>query len=82
MRQYQPIWDHIKVNKKAILVAPSTSHPKIIQAVMKERSLDLSFRNLLKKNYIKMELLKKSDIEKGTLEFKLVEIKSIKIEDL
>ena len=82
MRQYQPIWEQIKVNKTATIVAPGFSHAKIIQAVMKERSADLPFRKLLKKKSIRMELLKTADAEKGTIEFKLVELPGIKIGDL
>jgi len=82
MRQYQPIWEQIKHSKAATIVAPGFSHPKIIQAVMKERSADLPFRKLLRKKKIKMELIKESDEIKGTISFKLVEIKGIKIGDL
>lgn len=82
MRQYQAIWEQIKQDKKATLLAPGFSHAKIIQAVMKERSADLPFRKLLKKNHIKMQLLKEADAKKGMIEFKLVEIRGIKIGDL
>lgn len=82
MRQYQPIWEQIKVHKTAVIVAPSFLHARIIQAVMKERSLDLPFRKLLQKHHIKMELIKKVDEKKDTITFKLVEAKGIKVTDL
>ena len=40
MRKYQPIWEQIKEHSTASLVAPVTSHKRIIQAVRKERARD------------------------------------------
>ncbi len=82
MRQYQPIWVQIKKDKKATILAHGCAHPRIIQAVMKERSEDISYRNTLKRKGYKAVLDKKSDIDKGTLEFILTEIKLIGLEDL
>lgn len=82
MRQYQPIWEQIKRTKRARLVAPAFNHAKIVQAVMKERSLDTSFRNLLKQHNIRLELVKLANAKKGTLSFKLIRVKNIILGEL
>ena len=82
MRQYQPIWNQIKKYKKATIVAPSFSHSKIIQAVMKERSADIPYRNLLKRKDMRMELIKAIDKEKDTITFTFLEVNRIKLSDL
>jgi len=43
MRKYQPIWERIKEHSTVSLVAPVTSHRRIIQAVRKERSNDFGW---------------------------------------
>lgn len=49
---------------------------------MKERSLDIAFRNLLKKKGIRLQLTKESDPIKGTITFSLIEAAGIKLSDL
>lgn len=82
LRQYQPIWNQIKVHKKATVIVPGFYHARIIKAVMKERSLDIAFRNLLKKKGIRLQLTKESDPIKGTITFSLIEAAGIKLSDL
>ncbi len=40
MRKYQPIWNQLKQDLEVSLVAPISTHPRIIQGVRKERSTD------------------------------------------
>lgn len=82
MRQYQAIWEQIKKHKTAALIAPAESHKRIIQAVMKERSMDISFRNFLKKNGISMRLEKHIDKDKCKIEFRLIRKNKFSIHDL
>lgn len=82
MRQYQAIWEQIKLAKRATIVAPAHAHARIIQAVMKERSADLPFRRLIRKNGLTLELKKDCDTEKGTIQFNLVEIRGVRVSDL
>lgn len=48
MRQYQPIWEAIKLypNAETTLTAPTKNHKRIIQAVRKEKSKDMGWRLL------------------------------------
>lgn len=40
MRKHQPIWEAIKKNSKASLLAPVQLHRRIIKAVINEKSRD------------------------------------------
>jgi len=44
MRQYQAIWDRIKRNNTASIVAPVHKHPRIIKAVAKEKYMDDGYK--------------------------------------
>lgn len=47
MRKYQPIWEAIKKNNTASLVAPSERHTRIIKAVKKEKNLDEGYKLII-----------------------------------
>lgn len=42
--RYQPIWDTLKKNNHAKLVAPVVLHRRIIKAVIKRKDVDLAFK--------------------------------------
>jgi hypothetical protein len=62
MRKYQPIWETIinSPNKTASLIAPIKDHPKIIQAVRKEKTKDSGWRLLQSEAGNKYELKEKT----------------------
>lgn len=83
MRKYQPIWNELKKHNEASLVAPPDLHPRIIQAVRKERSKDAGWRYLLAEKGKKYTL--KIQIDGTTLVLSLEElipITPIGLEDL
>lgn len=47
MRQYQPIWERLKVHKVAALEAHPQLHKRIIKAVIKEKYMDITYKLLL-----------------------------------
>lgn len=47
MRHYSPIWEAIKKNKQASIVAPVSKHKLIIKAVIKEKNEDGGYKLLL-----------------------------------
>lgn len=57
MRQYQPIWESIKRNKVASLVAPIANHPRIIKAVTKEKYIDEGYKFTLAEKGLKSKLI-------------------------
>ena len=81
MRKYQAIWEQLKLPPhRAELAAPKNAHPRIIQAVRKERSNDLGWKYQLEeegKRYrmkdtsngglLKLELLRDDPLSIGDL---------------
>lgn len=67
MRQYEPIWNRIKTNKSASLVAPVESHRKIIKAVIKEKHQDDGFKLQLAEKALTAKLIISKDITKPKL---------------
>lgn len=43
MRKYQAIWEQVKIAGAAELIAPVASHPRIVNAVRKEKMKDLGW---------------------------------------
>lgn len=82
MRQYQPIWEQIKKNYTATLVAPASMHAALRQAVRQEKFRDAGFKLLLSEAGIKMKLYSTSDEKRGTITFTLVDTTGIRTGDL
>ena len=57
MRKYQPIWEAIKKNNTASIVASTNLHPRIIKAVRKEKNLDVGHKLLLSDKGLKSILI-------------------------
>lgn len=82
MRQYQPIWEQVKKHGTATLVAPAQLHPRIIQAVRKEKWMDVGFKLLLSEKKVKMKLKHECDAAKSIITFTLSDVSGIRVEDL
>lgn len=74
MRKYQPIWEALKRDKKASIVAPIESHKRIIKAVIKEKNIDEGYKLLLAEEGYKATLTNSPPNEKNkkVLSFSLV----------
>lgn len=70
MRKYQAIWEAIKENGKASLIAEASLHERIVHAVRKEKNIDLGWKLLSAELGKKYYLYDKS--EGATLYFTLV----------
>lgn len=46
MRQYEPVWIHLKNTGECKITAPRPLHPRIIKAVKKEKYMDDGFKFL------------------------------------
>lgn len=57
MRHYQPIWEAIKKKNHASLVAPVSSHKRIIKAVIKEKNKDEGYKLLLSEKCLRATLI-------------------------
>ena len=57
MRHYQPIWEAIKRNNTASLVAPVKSHKRIIKAVQKEKYNDEGYKLMLSEKCLEAILI-------------------------
>lgn len=83
MRQYEPIWIKIKTKYKVSLRAEPALHARIIQAVRKEKAIDLGWRLMLAEAKERYEL--KEEVTGKIITFELVamEYKPFpKLEDL
>lgn len=80
MRKYQPIWDAIKKDTTASLVADTKLHARIINAVRKEKARDLGWKLILSEQGKKYRMEER--IEGKMITFYLVDISPIKIGDL
>lgn len=72
MRQYEPIWINLKANKEAHLKAPVAIHPRIIQAVRKEKATDAGWQLMLLEDKKRIEL--KEEVIGTVIRFYLVEM--------
>lgn len=86
MRQYQPIWERIKVTKTATIVAPVENHRKIIQAVRKEKCKDYGWKQLCIEKGHKFNLTDtvkvKEGENQGSITFTLTDVSGISIDKL
>ena len=57
MRQYEPIWERIKRDNTASLVAPVENHKRIIKAVIKEKYKDEGYKLLLSNKCLQAKLI-------------------------
>lgn len=73
MRQYQIIWEAVKKDKKAVLAAKPHLHQLIMQAVRKERWLDIAYKLQASEAGMKERLDSYSNAERGIITFKLVD---------
>lgn len=80
MRKYQPIWEAIKENNTASLVAPCRNHNRIITAVRKEKTLDTPWKLLLSEQKVRYKL--KETIEGTKITFTLELDKSSYVSDM
>ena len=68
--KYQPIWNAIKQNKTATIVAPQILRRRIIKAVIKRKDIDIAYKFLCAEKHYKAKLLYK--IEGNTIQFTLI----------
>lgn len=81
MRQYQPLWNILKSKGEVSLKADPSIHPRIIQAVRKEKAMDLGWRYLVAERKERYEL--KETITGSVIRFHLLAMEYIpKLEDL
>ena len=80
MRKYQPIWNAIKKDNTASLVADTKLHARIINAVRKEKARDLGWKLILSEQGKKYKM--EETIEGKMITFYLVDISPIHITDL
>ena len=66
MRKYQPIWNILLKDNIASLIAPISTHPRIINGVRKEKCRDEGWKLLLLDKGIKYRLLNRSEGNKLT----------------
>lgn len=80
MRKYQPIWERIKSDGIASIIAPIESHARIIQAVRKEKWRDVGWRLLASERNTRVEL--QEEVVANKITFSLVHIDIINIHTL
>jgi hypothetical protein len=81
MRQYEKLWIILKSKKEVYIRADSSIHPRIIQAVRKEKAMDLGWRYLVVERKERYEL--KELITGSVIKFTLQTMEYIpKFEDL
>jgi hypothetical protein len=56
MRKYQAIWEAVKQQHKAALIAPMCNHLRIIKAVRKEKTMDTAWHLLTSESKEKYKL--------------------------
>jgi hypothetical protein len=71
MRKYQPIWEQLKANSFAVIVAPVASHQTIVNMVTKEKLKDIAWKLACAETYTCYRLTNRSDVKKETLTFTL-----------
>jgi hypothetical protein len=71
MRKYYPIWKKLKRDKKAVVVHPAHLHPRLIKAVLKERTMDTGFRLELSESNSYAKVFAESVAEKNLIIFTL-----------
>lgn len=69
MRQYQRIWEELKANNTAKLIAPADKHARIIKATRKEKDKDTAYKFLMLEQGKKAKLMQ--DIEGEVITFYL-----------
>ena len=82
MRKYQPIWNQIRDNRTATLLAPAEAHDKIILAVRKEKVRDLGYKLLLLEEGKRENLTVETDSNLGTITFGLTDASSVLLSTL
>ena len=70
MRQYQLIWEGLKLHHKASLLADPALHTRIIRAVRKEKNKDIAWKYLQSESNKKYRLL--DDSIGNNLKFTLI----------
>lgn len=81
MRQYEPLWNILKSKGEVSLRADPSTHPRIIQAVRKEKAMDLGWRYMVAERKERYEL--KEIITGSVIKFHLQAMEYIpKLEDL
>ena len=77
MRKYEPLWQAIKDKGKVSIAADPSIHPRIINAIRKEKARDLSWKYLLQEKNKRYNLYE--DIDGSLLTFRLVSKPLLKI---
>jgi len=77
MRKYQPIWELIKKDMEATIVAPLNKHNMIIQQVKKEKCFDWTYKLLCSEKNVKYKLQIITDNKRKTITFKLIDATSL-----
>lgn len=82
MRQYQPIWNQLKKHKIAKIMAHVSKHRTIIQAVRKEKCMDMAFKLLASEAEKKYKLFEEVNEDKTVITFYLQDVTGITVKDL
>lgn len=80
MRKYQRIWEQLKINGRASLLADEDKHRRIIKAVTKEKSQDVLWQLVQAELGLKKKLI--NDVQGRLIQFELVEITCTSIRSL
>ncbi|PHQ81755.1 MAG: hypothetical protein COB66_01400 [Coxiella sp. (in: Bacteria)] len=81
MRQYEPIWNRLKLDHTASIQAPVHLHLRIIKAVKKEKTKDQGWKLLVSEKNLAFKLHR--EIEGETITFSFIEIATkIELKDL
>ena len=71
MRQYETVWNEIKINKTLRLSSPRPFHKRIIKAVVKEKDMDLGYKLECSESYPPTYALLRSKREGAIITFTL-----------
>lgn len=55
--RYQPIWDKLKAELSATIVAPPHLHKRIIKAVIRRKDIDLAYKFICSNSHKRAKLI-------------------------
>lgn len=71
-RQYAPIWNKLKTDKKVSVTAPRPFHARIIKAVKKEKWMDIGYKLTIEPRKAKLSHTRSGSILTFYLDFTLI----------